>query len=448
MSGRLLALALFAAAGAQSTDPTGALQRAHASAVRAERAERVLALWREALPERRAALAARIAAAGRERPPGRRPGPEELALWARVLAGDAPEDPEADALGRLADALDLQVVPGALAPRAPDASDARGARGARGAGGARAAPLVVHAYRSAPVAVQGDVTLALDWVAPDGARTRARQEPFGVGRLRAPGVILFVAPPEGPPALWRLEPSVAQAGRSARGVGVPVPVADSLTGGPALAALLERGVRPIGLGAQGVAGRGRAWDDGPFAASLAPWALVPHAAADEPGALVALLAPAGEASAALLEGARGAAWEELAQAGGHALVALELPAGTGEELARGLAAWRARAGGRPLVAVALGDAQLALGLACARAAPALDGLVLVGARVAPPAALASVPTLAVRCVPAETPPERSLARAGVEQVALAVPDPLFAEPELPAILAPWLERRVAGEGAR
>jgi hypothetical protein len=39
-------------------------------------------------------------------------------------------------------------------------------------------------------------------------------------------------------------------------------------------------------------------------------------------------------------------------------------------------------------------------------------------------------------------------RANVEWQELALPDALFAEPELPAILGRWLERRVAAGGAR
>lgn len=111
---------------------------------------------------------------------------------------------------RLAESIDLQVMPGAF-------TSGQSERGEH---------MIVRVLPAYTRAVRGplpaEFQLALVWVAPDGREIRAQREPIGIGAMRLPGFEMYFRAPASPPGTWKLVPEVTIGEEVGRGVGVPV----------------------------------------------------------------------------------------------------------------------------------------------------------------------------------------------------------------------------------
>ena len=111
---------------------------------------------------------------------------------------------------RLAESIDLQVMPGAF-------TSGQSERGEH---------MIVRVLPAYTRAVRGplpsEFQLTLIWVAPDGREIRAQREPIAMGAMRLPGFEMYFRAPASPVGTWRLVPEVAIGEEAGRGVGVPV----------------------------------------------------------------------------------------------------------------------------------------------------------------------------------------------------------------------------------
>ncbi len=441
----LAALALPCAGAPQNAPPASSGQARHLAAVRTERTARFFADLGAADEAARSAALALLRAAERPgQPLGARPDLAALAAAGRVLSGADAEAVRSDELARFADALDLQVVPGAFAAE----SEGLGT------------PLTVTAYRLERDPPARDVELSLDWIGPGGERRRARSEPFGAQAFRAPGFRMFVRAPLSEPGLWHLQPVVRADGREVPGAPVPVECVAGLAERVARARALAA---PPGLAADAARARldallssGLRAPESPVAsACLAPfedpsapaWRAAPDGG--EPflfggfegqsrgGALVFLWSE-GDAEELPLAGRVGDAWRALARERGLGLFVLRAVAGEGARLRAGLEEARRLAGRDPIL-VARGRGALVASLLFAGAAVEgqplpLGGVVLLCPAEGLPRLMPPVPTLVVAEPPAgdpgEDPPGRSFAAGG--------PLAFLDEPRLPALVAEWL----------
>lgn len=454
-------------------------QLRHLQTVRVERTQRFLDAFDAADEARRAPALRLLEELGRAgAAPGALPDIAALDAATRVLAGAAPESVRQDALARFADALDLQVVPGAFEP----AHEGRGE------------PLVVRVYLLYPAALDGEVELMLLWRAPDGRELEARSEPFASTAFGGAGFDMYLRAPLSEPGTWRLVPEVRQrppegpdahggpgdeAARSARGAGVEVACiagfaarvralrsaepegpAGGVQGDDALGDLL----RLLGHGLRSAQALAPAellerLEHGEFAGvperlagldpRLSAWGLFGEGGASEsaapggtaaaaPDVVFVVLVAHGETAAALFHGPRGAGWSELARAPGHGVVALEAARAPREVLVEALRDLARRRPGAALCAVALGDAASVLQLALAGqhdlVPGPLQGLVLCASLQVPGPGLPDVPILLVSALATDG------GRGNVTSAAGA-PLPLFDEAELPARVRAWWNGR-------
>jgi len=377
----------------------------------AERADRFLRAWEAADgDQRRAAEEALVAQASPGRPLDRRPSLEALAVAQRVLEGEELVGVQADALARLADAVDLTVVPGCFASRS-----------------ASALPVTAEVRARFPARLAGTLTLRLFWVGPDGHEQRARSEPFD-GAAFELGFPVFLRAPRASPGPWSLVPELELGGRSVRGAPVPVWALDAeepeLERGaedadPAWLALVRHGRRSFGP-RRSASGAAVTFD--PRFAPLASY----RPGASVRGRLV-FLAPEGEAPGFVLGGFLGERWCALADRLGLELVALD-PRAKPDELGRVLGL----PSEVPVVLVARGDAGVLLHGRAAKEALALQGIVLCGSLVEPGPALPRVPVLLVcnREVAASPAAATVTRREGAREA-------LLSEPLLPDLFEPW-----------
>ena len=111
---------------------------------------------------------------------------------------------------RVAESLDLRVLPGAFGAR-------------RTGDGEEVVVRVLPAYTEAFArALPEELTLALVWIAPDGREVRALEEPVHRAALTLPGFELYFRAPASEPGVWRLVPEVRLEGGTGRGIGVEV----------------------------------------------------------------------------------------------------------------------------------------------------------------------------------------------------------------------------------
>jgi len=382
----------------------------------AERADRFLRAWEGAdADHRRAAEEALAAQASPGRPLDRRPSLEALAVAQRVLAGAELEGVRVDALARLADAVDLTVVPGCFASRSASALGAS---------------VTAEVRARFPARLAGTLTLRLIWVGPDGHEQRARSEPFD-GAAFELGFPVFLRAPRASPGPWWLVPELELDGRSVRGAPVPVwaldaeeseldrrPEADT-----AWLELVRHGRRSFGP-RRGGDSSGAGDPSDPRFAPLASY----RPGASARGRLV-FLAPEGEAPGFVLGGFLGERWRALADRLGLELVVLD-PRAKPDELGRVLGL----ASDVPVVLVARGDAAVQLHGRAAKEALALQGIVLCGSLVEPGPALPRVPVLLVcnrGVAPGPSTPAATVTRReGAREAFLS-------EPLLPDLLEPW-----------
>ncbi len=438
----LLAALAPAPAAAQNAPPASPAQARHRAAVRTERTGRFFAACSAAPDAVRAAAGDLLRATLEGRaPPGTRPELLALAQAERVLGGADPAAVRADALAMFADGLDLQVAPGAFSAHGEGLGE----------------PVTVTVYRLERDPPAPDCELSLDWIAPDGVRTRARTEPFGAQAFRGAGFKMYVRAPRSPPGLWHLQPVVRAGGREVEGVPVPVECVAQLAPRAARA-------RAAALGAGG--GAETALDRldallalglrAPELAGASAWL----AALEEPAAAPAWSAPGGgepflfggfegaekrgalaflwsedDAEELPLAGPVGEAWRALARERGLGLFVLRVRAGEGPRLRAGLEELE-RLAGRAPVLVARGRGAFVASLLLPGAAAGgevlpLSGLVLLYPAAGLPRLLPPVPTLVVGPPGGEAPPP------GLRFVPGGV-FPFLDEPRLPALVGEWL----------
>lgn len=267
----------------------------------------------------------------------------------RQLADGTPPHERSPAT-RLAESLDLRVVPGAF-------SAGRAERGEEMI--VRVLPAYTNALRGE---LPEELDLGLVWIAPDGAERRARREPVHRAAMRMPGFEMYFRAPASEPGRWWLVPEVTLGDDVGRGIPVAVdcianlfPRYDAIppTEG-ALRALLERvlvqGERDArypdvsALLAPGAAERLAV--HAPCAAvpeDPATFELAPPAGAEpadlKTSEIVVLLTPGLEDPEWALTGRAGAAWRSLAEEHGARVVVTGRPVrGLGEPDLLGLLA--------------------------------------------------------------------------------------------------------------
>jgi hypothetical protein len=206
---RLAPLLLFVALGggaarlpAQTVPRTDPRYGRHLEAVYTER---VAALHRAELAAdgpARERLGAEYAAAAERGPALDWPPRARVDRLRRVAEGGAAG--VGSGLQRLAEALDLQVTPGAFT-----AAD-------------EGPLLTVRVVPLGDAVTQGTVTLRLSWHDGEGHTTVARSATVTAAAFAAPGFELFLRAPGGPPALHWLCLELEAAGERARGAEVPV----------------------------------------------------------------------------------------------------------------------------------------------------------------------------------------------------------------------------------
>ncbi len=199
----------------------------HEARVFHERLSRFLEAW-ETTPsgERGRAFAAEVLRRGRHAgtPAARIPSLPSLCEAQRLLERDADPGPRISELQRFADGLDLRAVPGISSANA--------------APGELTEPVTVHVaplWDLADLAPAHDFELLLEWISPDGARSRARREPVEVAAVRPGGFRMYLRAPSGLPGTWRLAPTVIVDGERAEGVPVCFEVVEALEDVTALA---------------------------------------------------------------------------------------------------------------------------------------------------------------------------------------------------------------------
>ena len=416
----LVLACLAGAAPAQNALLPPDLARVQKRAVRAERAARFFELWEAASAERRAATErALVALRSDGQPLDGRPGLAELSLATRVLLGASLEEARSDEIARFADALDVRLVPGVAT-----------------AGRGRGEPLRALVRRMGTVTFDGDLTLGLVWLGPDGGEIRARREPF-TARDFASGFTMYLRAPSAEAGTWSLVPEVEVAERAVRGNPVPFEIVPRFA--ERLARLEER--------SDGTPGRGRIVRLGrhgvrPADGRRPSVALSEAETTDErptgtshPAAALLVVAPHGEAPEAFLHGPVGAAWRSLVAERNLQVATIEAAATGDGGLVAAVAELRRAAGAVPVVLVARADAVTAVHLALVGRAVALDGIVLCGTLKRPGPVLPAVPTLLVSPY-AETRPDDPAHLERARGAAMA----FLSEPLLPELVGAWLER--------
>lgn len=356
-------------------DSTG--QEAHLRAVRAERAELLREALAEAAPDEEQLT--------RLRATWRTPGSAAGSLPSLGAVMDSVrrlEGGEPSRLQQLADALDLQPVPGAFATQTTGRGPVLRVR-------------VYPLYRRGPV---GDVHMSLYWRAPDGTETRARRESAAESAFALPGFEMFVRAPVSEPGLWHLVPEVEREGVTARGVPVPVPCVAGPLEVPAVPTLhleeqwlriewqllLERGLRP----ARGVLAPRRGLEA--FARrelDFAPlwsgdrefptgWTTLPEA----PQRVLVLVCPTEEAPGAVLR--EDSPWRALVDSPYSVCLSTSVRVRGEPSLAGIVELARANHPELPLVLVVRGDGAARLSVEyLGRPAPAVDAAVVAGSPV-------------------------------------------------------------------
>jgi len=130
--------------------------------------------------------------------------------WTEARARLAASSTERTLATRVAESLDLRVLPGAFEAR-------------RSGEGEEVVVRVLPAYtESFARALPEELTVALVWIAPDGREVRALEEPVHRAALVLPGFELYFRAPASEPGAWRLVPEVRLGDQHGRGVGVEV----------------------------------------------------------------------------------------------------------------------------------------------------------------------------------------------------------------------------------
>lgn len=390
LTGALLPAAPVTAQGA-GLPPN--LQRIQDAAVAAERRATFFELW-EAADEVRQERAA--SALAELRPDGRRldgwPTTAELSLAIRVLRGGELDELRADPLIAFADAIGLLAVPG-VADVEPE----------------RGEPITVRVHLTKRAVLEGAVELALYWRAPDGSEERARREPFPAAAFLRGFPMYIRAPNEA--GSWQLVPKVTFEERTVPGFGVPVQATVDLaerleadrnpTFEERLELLRDHGVRTAdGAGIEGWLSNDLAENGG---VAL-------------PRATLLVATSRDEAPDAFRYGRIAKRWRTLARELG-----LELAVRPAGEVQRWLSPQR-----QPVYIVARGDAVADLHLALlGRETKGVAGLILSTTMDEPGPALPAVPTLIIG-----------------PGTGTGGPTPFLTEPELPALVRPWLEEQL------
>lgn len=372
-----------------------------------------------------------------------------------VLAGEVEDVAEISPARRLAQSLDLRVIPGAFAAtREPRGGEVI----------VRVAPVYTRLVRTA---LPEEVQLTLLWIAPDGRELRARSEPVHRDAFALPGFEMYFHAPPSEPGLWHLVPEVRDGDDVGRGVPVPVEcVADLFPRFDRLCATeprdaaearwrgaLERWVRSgTRDGTVPPVGRMLAGDlDGLAPPPVeAPWGggashlFEPSGPRDgeEPRGLVVVVRPALEEAAWSVVGRRGLAWRRLAVEARSAVLVTSLPVSdpVGPDVLELLEEQRARVSG-PITVVVSGSGlgRLRLGLAHGGGELDFDRLVVDAALPRPPHRPLPVPTL----VHAPLLTDGGLARIGLDDPPLhwleRASPPVIAELELPRWIGEWLD---------
>ena len=379
----------------------------------------------------------------------------------RLLEGGGPDTAAIGFERRLADSLDLRVIPGAFEP----------------ADGEHGDPTIVRVLALYPVDWSAreldQVELALYWLGPGGEELQARTETVHRDAFRAPGFEMYGWAPATRGGTWRMVPEVRTEAGVARGVPVTVEcipdLADALAAArateprTAVEALLRRtlietvrgGVRnarlpPVSELLQ--------WDRG---GATVPAPLDPGLAGTEGGVelpapegsaarrVVIVLAPPFEDAEWVLAGRQGEAWRAMVERLGCRLIATSLPAWNPRgpsviELASRLEREDPELE-LVLVVHGVGLRRLQIGLSRADAGPfdrlAVHSILL---REGPPELVVELPTLFFESLDSDRPAQRVRTESGVELVWVRRwAPPAIAEQALPASLARWL----AGSGA-
>jgi len=309
------------------------LLRRHLIAVDREWRRRLCAAWADATPAARARALELFADGGRStRSVHAAPPIETVALAVRHLRSGGVELPDPTPLERILLGLDLRCVPGAFeAGREPG-------------------PMTVHLWPMVEAVVKRTSELSLHWIAPDGARVRARTEPVAGGAFRRPGFEMFVRTPRAEAAgNWRLHALVEEGGRVLVSEPIGVPGVRALeerrarvaagAPDPELLAVVDDAVSyglrvaaPLTVGRALSSLEGEPWTtrDGPIAPLLDPgwpagrvWATpLPDR---PPRTAVIVLATRDEPAWEPLAGAVGRAWLDFAREEKAVVVATDLP---------------------------------------------------------------------------------------------------------------------------